>query len=592
MQGRYIQYSNFIFAEKLQEEKEFPWWQRWLLDDSAAGANLDSFDVTVAEELEPHVILSAVDTELANYLGKNADRFPGLSLQPGQHRIYPYGDVACHVIGNLAAVSAEDVKGDREKSDWLRRYKPSDLIGRQGVEAMCETVLRATRGRWRRDAQQQEAIDAAPQPGRDVRLAIDIELQKKAQAAFLSRKLPSGEVDASIMHGAAILMDVATGEVRALVSYPTYDLNTFNQQYAVLVKDEINTPLINRATSSQLEPGSTVKPMVGMAGISERVVGLHEGIECDGHLKINGKTFTKLGRCWSIRMVGGLPHHGAGLAPHRGTYGNLDGFLTYAEALERSCNVWPETVADRLGMDRLTHWYGLFGLGRVTGIGIAEATGRLPKAPESSAQRSATWFAGIGQGIGTTPIQMANVAATIARSGTWMRPNLVVTGFELPATMPSDIKVKLPIDPRAVAEARLGMKNVVNSLGGTGGKSLRRDDITVAGKTGSAQAAKFSVPVRDEKGEVVMEGGKAKRRFVEPSTSSWTNPEAPWYRGTGAEGSELSHAWFIGFAPADRPQIAFAVMVEYGGSGAVAAGPIASALLEAAIEEGYLSLPR
>lgn len=587
MQNRYIQYTKFIFAEKLQEEKEFKWWQRWLTDGSLGEANLDSFDVTAKEELRPHVILPAVSTELANYLGKNADRFPGLSLRPGQHRVYPYGDLACHVIGNLAPVSAEDVKGDPESSNWLRKYWPNDQIGRQGIEALCESTLRGTSGRWLRDAGQ-DKIDAAPQPGGDVRLSIDIELQRKAQAAFISRKLPTGEIDTSPLHGAAIVIDVATGQVRALVSYPTYDLNTITQQYAALVKDEINTPLINRATMSQLEPGSTVKPLVGMAGISEKVVGLHEGIECDGHLKLNGITYMQYGRCWSIRVVGGGAHHSTG-SPHRGIFGNRDGFLTYADALERSCNVWPETVADRLGMERLQKWYGLFGLGRVTGIGLPESPGRLPRSLKGSVTpRSATWFAGIGQGIGATPIQMANVAATIARDGTWMRPTLVVSGFELPTTMPTAAKVKLPIDPLAVAEAKLGMKNVVNAPGGTGNATLRKD-MEVAGKTGSAQAVKFSVFVRDEKGQVIKENGRAKRRYFEPSQP---NPEVPWYHGTGLDGTELSHAWYMGFAPADKPQIAFVVMVEYGGSGNKAAGPIASALLEAAIEEGYLSTPR
>jgi len=589
MQSRYIQYTKFMFAEKLQEEKEFKWWQRWLTDGSGGQANLDSFDVTVAEELRPHVILPAVSSDLANYLGKNADRFPGLSLRPGQHRVYPYGDLACHVIGNLAPVTAEDVKGDRERSNWLRRYWPNDQIGRQGIEAMCETTLRATRGRWQRDAGQGQ-IDAAPQPGGDIRLSIDIELQRKAQAAFISRKLPTGEIDTSPLHGAAIVIDVATGQVRALVSYPTYDLNTITQQYAALVEDEINKPLLNRATMSQLEPGSTVKPIVGMAGISEKVVGLHEGIECDGHLKLNGTTYMQFGRCWSIRVAGGGAHHSTG-SPHRGIFGNPDGFLTYADALERSCNVWPETVADRLGMERLKKWYGLFGLGRVTGIGLPEAPGRLPRSPKGSVTlpRSATWFAGIGQGIGATPIQMANVAATIARDGTWMRPTLVVSGFELPTSMATEAKVKLPIDPRAVAEAKLGMKNVVNAAGGTG-KAARRDDMQVAAKTGSAQTGKFSVVLRDEKGQEVKEDGRTKRRYFEPSKS--IDPEVPWFRGTGPDGTELSHAWYIGFAPVDKPQIAFAVMVEYGGSGNAAAGPIASTLLEAAMEEGYLSSSR
>ena len=283
----------------------------------------------------------------------------------------------------------------------------------------------------------------------------------------------------------------------------------------------------------------------------------------------------------------GLPHHAAG-SPHHGSFGNPDGFLIFADALERSCNVWPETVADRLGLNRLLRWYDLFGLGRRTGIGLPEAAGRLPD-PSQNLERSATWFAGMGQGIGATPLQMANVAATIARDGTWVRPSIVAAVQQPDSAQPD--RVVLPLDPQAVAEARRGMTNVVNGLGATG-RSVQREDMKVAGKTGTAQAARFSVVIRDEKGNVVMEDGKPKRRDLEPSTPAWSNPEAPWYRGSGTNDADLAHAWFIGFAPADRPQVAFAVMVEYGGSGGGVAGPIATALLDAAIEEGYLSSTR
>ncbi len=592
MRKRYLWYLRWVRAERKQEQQErkSSWWQRWLMDDSVLDP--DAYDITISEEIEPHVILPAVSTELANYLGKNADRFPGLSLKPGQHRIYPFGDAACHLIGNLGAVTAEDQASDPDKDNELRKYLPTDEIGRQGIEALCERVLRGTRGQWRRESGQQAVIEASPQPGQDVRISIDIELQKKAEAAFRRRKLPDGSMDERIVHGAAILIDVPTGEVRAMVSYPTYDLNSLAQEYARLVNDEINKPLLNRATMSQLEPGSTVKPLVGIAGISEKVVGVYEGIECTGYLQINGVVYRDFARCWSIRFPGALPHHGSGASPHRGSHGNPDGFLTYADALERSCNVWPETVAHRLGMERLMHWYGLFGLGRPTGIGIPEARGRLHSVEEGTRiQPSATWFAGIGQGIGATPIQMANVAATIARDGLWKRPRLVVEGFEYPDASDADT-VKLPADPRAFVEAKRGMRAVIASPGGTGGRALRRSDLAVAGKTGTAQAARFSVVVKDENGSPVMENGKIKRRYLEPSTSRWTNPEAPWYRATGSGEDELSHGWFIGFAPADRPKVAFAVMVEYGGSGATSAGPIASALLDAAIEEGYVAAAR
>ena len=123
------------------------------------------------------------------------------------------------------------------------------------------------------------------------------------------------------------------------------------------------------------------------------------------------------------------------------------------------------------------------------------------------------------------------------------------------------------------------------NLTGTSG-----DDVLIAGKTGTAQAARFSVPVRDERGQVVRdENGRVKRNFLEPSTEEKPNPQNPWYVGHGPGGKDLNHAWFIGYAPADHPQIAFAVLVEYGGSGGTAAAPIARDVLEACVEHGYLA---
>ena len=593
MRRRYLMYRLFVLAQrKHQKQAPSAWWQNWLTESGSP--KLDAFDITVGEQERPHVILSAVSADLANYLGKNLDRLPGLSLQPGQHRSYPYGESACHVIGYMTQVSREDVLQDPAKGDELRRYLPTDLTGRQGMEKLCDAVLRGTRGRIRRNVGDDALIESiAPVPGKEVRLSIDIKLQQRLEDAFAHPKKPDGTTDPNPLHGAAIMVDVRTGQVRALASYPTYDLNQMEQIYPQLVKDYINTPLLNRATQAALEPGSIVKPMLGLAGVTEKKVGIFEGIECTGYMIVNGKKFRD-GKCWVVALNPGDPahHHVPSEAPHVGTHGNPDGFLTYTEALQRSCNIWCETVAGRLGMERIADWYGRFGLGRPTGIGLPERAGRLPRSDDLMTvadRRSLTWFAGIGQGqVNATPIQMANVAATIARDGVWMRPTLVAEGWwREPKEGEVDV-VKLPLNPQALVACKEGMKAVVNTPAG-GGKILARKDMVVAGKTGTAQAAKFNIIERDANGEAKQVDGREVRRFLEPSTATKVNAEAPWYRATGANEDQLNHAWMIGFAPADNPQIAFAAMVEYGGGGGRVAGPVAKAILDAAVEEGYLA---
>jgi penicillin-binding protein 2 len=267
-------------------------------------------------------------------------------------------------------------------------------------------------------------------------------------------------------------------------------------------------------------------------------------------------------------------------------------------------------MGDRLGVDGLSYWMRTFGLGRSTGIGIAEAHGRLPDliAKDKVADRkSFALLGGIGQGyVAATPIQMANVAATIARNGFWMRPRLVSDDVSRrlraiaalhPSTQPSwadlpDDAVDLKLSPEAVAAAQDGMFRVVNTIAGTG-KELFRENLQISGKTGTAQAAPFSIAARDESGHIIFDGAKPKKFYPEPSTPQKPNPLAPWYLGFEENNSselELKHSWYIGYAPSHNPKIAFAVLVEYGGSGGVAAGTIAKHIIDACIEHGYVPL--
>ncbi len=600
---RYIWYKSYENAvREYQEAEPPPFWQRWLLGDSLEGPQLDQFQVEVAEETQAHVILSDVDVETMNYFGKHIERYPGLITRPGVHRVYPFNDVASHVLGRLAKVTREDIITHNPHLDDLRRYLINDTIGRTGIEALAEPTLRGSRGRLYRYVGEDGGMreDVKPVPGRDVRITIDIILQKQIQEAFEQAQIPNPDrtVDVHEMHGAAVIIDVPTGQIRALVSYPTYDLNKFDELYGEMVKDDINNRLLNRATQYPLEPGSTVKPIVGIGAITDGILPAHGTIECTGYLVLNGRKY-QVGRCWVASkfhniLGGAVAHH-----PVPWDDPHPDGFLNLSDALQRSCNVFFETLADEMGLEGLSQWYERFGLGRPVGIGIPESAGRLPRSfrGPASDRRSASWFAGIGQGqIAATPLQMANVAATIARDGLWIRPTLIMPGTEINESLlrkgtgqwAADRR-DLHLDPAGLRLLKDGMVRVANTRAGTGSK-LQRKDLVVAGKTGTAQAARFAVPIRDENGEYVRdERGVIKRRVLEPSVHGNLNPEAVWYRAFGPEGKDLNHGWIIGYAPADNPQIAFAVMVEYGGSGGATAAGIGQRMLEACIEHGYLT---
>jgi cell division protein FtsI/penicillin-binding protein 2 len=204
---------------------------------------------------------------------------------------------------------------------------------------------------------------------------------------------------------------------------------------------------------------------------------------------------------------------------------------------------------------------------------------------------------------------MANVSATIARDGVWMRPHLV--SVTIPSTRsaePGPDRVDLQLSPAALAKAKLGMYRVVNTRAGTGNyHGLSQLGIPLAGKTGSAQAAALKLPRIDGNGKVVYETyqvmvedavtgeirmeDRKRPEMYKPAvgTHEQPSPDAPWYRGSGANQDRISHAWYMGFAPADHPKIAFAVMVQYGGGGGATAGYVAKQLLDECIKHGYLA---
>jgi len=597
MRQRYIWYNKYKQAVKKEDDaKAIPWYKDWRLGGKT-NSDLDNFNIAVSEETEAHVIITNISTETNNWLKKRIEQFPGLVLRPSKHRNYPYGQVACHVIGHLTPVGLDDIKNDPNKDNELIHYLPNDRIGRSGVEALCELTLRGQRGRIERILGHDEIYSQLePQGGKTVKLTIDIQLQNALENAFsdVEWKENGITVEKHEMHGAAIVIDIPTGEVRALVSYPIYDLNHFDELYKTLSTDYINNPLLNRATQMAYEPGSTVKPIVGAAAVSENVITLQQGIECTGYLVIDGRP-QKNGRCWtasnyaSSHPASEVAHHQLGGTPHP------TGFLTLTDALERSCNVYFETVGDHLGIAMLSHWYSQFGLGSKTFIGLPEDEGRVPSQflGPSTVIRPTTWFASIGQGqVLATPIQMANVAATIGRNGVWVRPRLVVDTKDIsrattrPVRPNGPDRVELPIAKETIAAIQEGMYRVVNGSAGTG-TVAKHPDIVLCGKTGTAQAHFFTIPRHDENGRLLYDQNKKLIRDTPlMNTRETPNPLIPWYRGNSKD-VWPHHAWFIGFAPRENPKIAIAIMLEYGGSGHDAAA-LSKTVIDACIKYQYL----
>ncbi len=290
MRRRITWYRNFKRAQEEAEEQRQETaereseWRAWLLEGDKQGPDLDQFSVTVAEQNQSHIILRAVPPDLQNYLGKHVDRFPGLSLRPSTHRYYPYKTAFCHGMGRVGHVNREDLQTDPCAKDDTRQYLPNDLKGRGGVEGLCEQALRGTKGKMNMVAGQEMPTSSTPaEAGKDVHLTIDIELQAELEQTFTHARIvyPTA-VEEAVLHGAAIVIDVPTGEVRAIASYPTFDLNAFDEQYDQLCRDQYNQPLFNRATMAQLQPGSTVKPMVGLSAITEGLRGWTRGSNARG----------------------------------------------------------------------------------------------------------------------------------------------------------------------------------------------------------------------------------------------------------------------------------------------------------------------
>lgn len=613
---QFIKYRSEEEKKKADAATE-SWVERMLSAGTNETLDIDAFEVRSDDEQQPHPIVRHIRPDTYTKLAKDIDQYPGLVLKEGSYRYYPYKEAACHALGMTSVVQKSVLDAQDNSKTNLRRYLPTDLAGLGGIEQLAEPTLRGTRGYVEFPAGEPTNIlvEQKAIPGKDVQTTIDVELEREIQEFFAhaqvtdnsSRRDSNGNPRPPIevpMHGGAVVLDIATNQVRALASYPDFDVNKLDDNYGKLATDYLNVPLMNRATRAQREPGSTVKPIVGLGAITDGVWTAEKGIECTGYLILNGRRMPN-GKCWTMSFVhpGGLGpqdvmHHKIpSMYPHRGRYGNPDGSLCFSDALERSCNVYFETVADKMGAEKLGYWMDKFGLGHETGLGIPESCGVIPR-PEDRPPPMVVCFGGIGQVcVQATPIQMANAVATIARDGIWMKPKLLVGDVK---TAPVPLRhgrvlpdrVDLHLSTEGLAAAKEGMIRVINEPAGTGYVGAHMDEVLLAGKTGTAQASEqYELDEHGKRMEDPARSTLGKPAYVKlPAATYDHETSTPWYRGWGDDGKHFNHAWFVGFAPADHPQVAVAVLVEYGGSGGIAAGDIAKKILLACGRRGYLKM--
>ena len=507
------EYQLFVDAGTLHDGKLLPSLARDFGVDTTAALVRAQTQRARRRSHEPTKVLGNLSKAQVSRFEENRAQYPGAWLEARGRRRYIYGDFATHVLGYVGEVAQEKV----DNSTGPRAYRLGDVSGKTGVESLCEEDLRGFDGRrWVQvNASGQELfelVDRAepPVPGNDVYLTIDFELQQAIETVFW----PADRA------GAAVVLDVNTGEVLAAVSKPGYDLNRFavgisTAEYEVLRTDPL-TPLYNRYAVAGYPPGSTFKIISSAALLDNHIVSVNQYRQaCPGWYQVGNRQF----RCHKEQGHGSL---------------NLLG------GFEQSCDVYYYQHARALGIDRLAMTARQLGLGARTGFALPEDDGLIPDSAyydRTLGPRGWTPTVAvnciIGQGeVLVTPLQLARVAAAVANGGNLMVPKIVqrvvdARGRTLRAEKPKVAKEGV-LSAAALHFLQRGMLQVVVGEHGTGHAALP-DSLIVCGKTGTA--------------------------------------ETP--------GKLEDHAWFVFYAPHDHPRIAGVVIVERAGHGGAVAAPIA-----------------
>lgn len=473
----------------------------------------------------PYTIAENIPTDIVALIKEQSRFYRGIEVRVDTNREYYNGEIAPHIIGYYDYISAEEYSAkseeykealndsaltDEEKTILkLRSYGMTDKLGKFGIESAMEEELRGTNGILttvtNADGSKSTEVTTAPVNGNNVILTIDGDFQKQVQK-ILSSKINStkdhGTIDTA---GSIVVMDVSDFSVLACATYPTYNLETYKENIVELNTDS-SAPLWNRALRSTYAPGSTVKPIVGLAGLEEGILTAEDGIFCD--LEYN--------------YFADLPLNCVGLGNHGNSYMNL------TRALTHSCNTYFYEVGRQLGISKINEYFTMFGLGQKTGVELTEAQGQAAS-KEAREAAGGIWYPGntvqaaIGQSDNLfTPIQLCSYVATLANGGTRYKAHFIksIKSYDYSETIYEAEPVvlnKVDASSDHFASVRTGMISMANSLA-----AFQNMDYKVASKTGTAQA----------------------KKKVNGVTVAYTN------------------GFMISYAPADNPQIAVVIAIE------------------------------
>ena len=478
------------------------------------------------------LIKGDIPREEVAFVEENNMSLPGIRIRAEPLRNYVFNSLASHTLGYLGEISKASLERLKDPA-----YRQGDFVGKNGLENIYESLLRGKKGYKEVEVdvsgrELKTLRKLSPESGNNLILTLDVKIQEELEKLMT-------ETAEQNMNGSVVVMKVQTGEIIAITSKPSFDPNKFAagispQNWRDLVTDEWH-PLQNRSIHGQYPPGSTYKIVTAIAGLGEGVIKPDTSIFCPGHFKLGRGRY----RCWKK---------------------SGHGFMNLHDALVQSCDVYFYTIGHRLGIDTIAKYAKRFGLGRSTRLGLSrEKKGLVPTTQWKLLNKKEPWQLGetisasIGQGFNlVTPIQQVIMMAAVANRGILLKPYLVkrIEGPEgqLRQEFFPEIIGQIGVDPDHLEQVRMALRDVVNGTRGTGKKS-RLKNIIVSGKTGTAQVVRMKSNEELEKGEAIPVK----------------------YR---------DHAWFVAFAPYEKPVLAVAIIVEHGGHGGATAGPIAGKIFK------------
>jgi penicillin-binding protein 2 len=473
----------------------------------------------------PITVRDDLTWEEVSRVAVHAPDLPGIVLDSGLLREYPFAEELAHLLGYVGPVAESELTGEPMLD------LPEMRIGKNGIERAYDEMLRGRAGASRMEVNAlgreiRELARIEGEPGHDVQLTIDLALQR-----YCYERL-SSEISAS-----AVVMDVHTGELVAIASVPSFDPRAFqngvsHRQWREW-NDDVRAPLVNKSIAGQYPPGSTFKMIVALAGLHSGAIGLEHHVFCPGFTELGNARF----HCW---RPGG-----------HGTLGLVQG-------IAQSCDCYFYDVARRTGVDTIAEMARRFGMGTRTGIDLpGERPGLVATSQWKQErfgvpwQRGETLVIGIGQGyMLSTPLQLALMTARLGNGGRAVVPHLV-------RGKGSGAAPSLGLDPRHLQAVLRGMHEVMHGSRGTARAHQLPGGAHMAGKTGTSQVRRIT-------------------RAERASGAHRRNQERPW--------NERHHALFVCYAPWEQPRYAVSVIVEHGGSGSAAAAPIARDIMARTLE--------